>query len=128
MTFCWWTEIGHRLHAGRDTIRTKVFSTISGLDDYGEPSFCSMHYDLWINNPHCNNEYPDYTYEDHFGKSIPAYVPRAVVRDHLEGNTQQFTQYSLRRSHHRPASETPFEWRVVRVRMVAPIQFAGRKS
>ena len=57
----------------------------TGLDQYGEPVHPSMYNDLWINNPHCSNEYPDYTYEQHFGKTLPAFVPRAVVRDYLEG-------------------------------------------
>ena len=54
-----------------------------------------MYYDLWINNPHCNNEYPDYSFEEHFGKSLPAYVPRAVVRDYLEGNVAMGLKYNL---------------------------------
>ena len=58
---------------------------ILGLDQYGEPVHASMYYDLWINNPHCSLEYPDYTYEEHFGKALPAYVPRSVVRNYLEG-------------------------------------------
>ena len=60
-------------------------SLFVGCDEYGEPSPACMYYDLWINNPTCNNEYPDYTYEEHFGKILPSYVPRAVVRDYLEG-------------------------------------------
>ena len=60
-----------------------------GLDQYGETNHPSMYYDLWINNPTCNNEYPDYTYEEHFGKVLPSYVPRAVVRDYIEGKNAQ---------------------------------------
>ena len=71
----------------------KAYDSISilsstGLDQYGEPVHASMYYDLWNNNPHCSNEYPDYTFEEHFGKTLPAYVPRAVVRHYLEGNSK----------------------------------------
>ena len=62
-----------------------VFIFSVGLDQYGEVSHPSMYYDLWINAPKCNNEYPDYTFEEHFGKVLPAYVPRAVIRDYIEG-------------------------------------------
>ena len=56
-----------------------------GLDEYGEQNHPSMYYDLWINNPKEAFEYPDYTYEEHFGKLIPSFTPRAVVRDYIEG-------------------------------------------
>ena len=65
-----------------------MLSLSPGLGQYGEPIHASMYNDLWINNPYCSNEYPDYTYEEHFGKNLPAYVPRVVVRDYLEGLTR----------------------------------------
>ena len=44
-----------------------------------------MYSDLWINNPKESLEFPDYTYEQHFGKLLPSYAPRAAIRDYLEG-------------------------------------------
>ena len=53
-----------------------------------------MYNDLW-NNPYCSNEYPDYTYEEHFGKNLPAFVPRAVVRDYLEGKPEHIMYFRM---------------------------------
>ena len=72
-----------------------LFIFSAGLDQYGEPSHSSMYYDLWINNPTCNNEYPDYTYEEHFGKVLPSYVPRAVVRDYIEGKMHKRRSFPM---------------------------------
>jgi trimethylamine monooxygenase len=44
-----------------------------------------MYKHLWSNGPKETIEYPDYTFDDHFGKSIPSFPPRAVLRDYLEG-------------------------------------------
>ena len=70
-------------------------SLFVGCDEYGESSPACMYYDLWINNPTCNNEYPDYTYEEHFGKILPSYVPRAVVRDYLEGKMHKVSLWDF---------------------------------
>lgn len=65
----------------------------TGLDEHGEQSHPSMYNDLWINLPKEVFEYPDYTYEEHFGKLLPSYAPRPVVRDYIEG---RFTRGSKR--------------------------------
>lgn len=58
-----------------------------GTDEHGETVPESMYSHLWTNNPkECGVFYPWYTYKDHFGKILPSYVPRAVVRNYLEGN------------------------------------------
>ena len=30
-------------------------------------------------------EFPDYTFEDHYGKAIPSFPPREVLFDYLQG-------------------------------------------
>ncbi|OWF43805.1 senecionine N-oxygenase-like [Mizuhopecten yessoensis] len=57
----------------------------TGLDEYGEPCHGSQYRDLWSNGPKECVEFPDYTFEDHFGKVIPSFPPRAVLQDYLEG-------------------------------------------
>ncbi|CAH3171563.1 unnamed protein product [Porites lobata] len=42
-----------------------------------------MYQGLWTNGPKECYEFPDYTFEDHFGKPIPSYPPREVFRDYL---------------------------------------------
>lgn len=56
-----------------------------GTDEYGEPAHSGMYRHLWSNGPKEALEYPDYTFEDHFGKAIPSFPPRLVLRDYLEG-------------------------------------------
>ena len=46
-----------------------------------------MYEQLWNNVPkEANVEFPDYTFMDHFGKAVPSYLPRDIVRQYLEGN------------------------------------------
>jgi trimethylamine monooxygenase len=40
---------------------------------------------LWSNGPKECLEYPDYTFDDHYGKVIPSFPPRLVLRDYMEG-------------------------------------------
>lgn len=58
---------------------------ISGTDEYGEPCHAGMYKHLWANSPKEVLEYPDYTFDKHFGKPLPSFAPRAVLRDFLEG-------------------------------------------
>ena len=60
-----------------------------GTHKYGEFNHSCMYYDLWINGPKETLEYPDYTYEEHFGKLLPSFAPRAAVRDYLEGQSRK---------------------------------------
>ncbi|XP_060062603.1 trimethylamine monooxygenase-like isoform X2 [Ylistrum balloti] len=61
----------------------------TGLDEYGEPCHGGMYQDLWSNGPKECLEYPDYTFEDHFGKVIPSFPPRAVLFDYLKGRWEK---------------------------------------
>eukprot|EP00794_Sanderia_malayensis_P017287 gene17287-19015_t len=57
----------------------------TGLGEFGEPVHGSMYHSLWSNGPKEALEFPDYTFEDHFGKPIPSFPPREVLFDYLQG-------------------------------------------
>ncbi|XP_023330766.1 flavin-containing monooxygenase FMO GS-OX-like 8 isoform X2 [Eurytemora carolleeae] len=40
---------------------------------------------LWSNGPKETLEFPQYTFEEHFGKAIPSFPPREVLFDYLQG-------------------------------------------
>ncbi len=61
----------------------------TGLDEYGEPVHCSMYRYLWSNGPKEGLEFADYTFEEHFGKPIASYPPRAVLRDYIVGRVEK---------------------------------------
>lgn len=61
----------------------------TGLDEYGESVHSSMYRYLWSNGPKECLEFPDYTFEQHFGKPIASYPPRAVLADYLHGRAAQ---------------------------------------
>lgn len=43
----------------------------------------NMYEGLWINGPKEALEYYDYTFDDHFGCTMPAFIPRAQVLDYM---------------------------------------------
>lgn len=61
----------------------------TGLDEYGEPVHGSMYRYLWSNGPKEGLEFADYTFEEHFGKPIASYPPRAVLFDYIEGRVKK---------------------------------------
>ncbi len=61
----------------------------TGLDEYGEPVHGSMYRYLWSNGPKEGLEFADYFFEDHFGKPIASYPPRAVLFDYIEGRVKK---------------------------------------
>ena len=46
-----------------------------------------MYRNLWSNGPKEALEYPDYTFDEHFGKPIASFPPREVLFDYLQGKT-----------------------------------------
>ena len=44
-----------------------------------------MYQGLWSNGPKECLEFPDYTFDEHFGKAIPSYPPREAIYDYLKG-------------------------------------------
>ncbi|MEM7067642.1 MAG: NAD(P)/FAD-dependent oxidoreductase [Pseudomonadota bacterium] len=61
----------------------------TGLDEHGEAVHCSMYRYLWSNGPKEGLEFADYTFEEHFGKPIASYPPRAVLFDYIEGRVKK---------------------------------------
>ena len=57
----------------------------TGLDQYGDPVHGSMYRYLWSNGPKECLEFADYTFDEHFGKPIPSFPPRAVLFDYIVG-------------------------------------------
>ena len=61
----------------------------TGLDEFGEPVHSSMYRYLWSNGPKEGLEFADYSFEEHFGKQIGSYPPRAVILDYIEGRVKR---------------------------------------
>merc|ERR1711892_1261575 len=57
----------------------------TGMDEHGETVHGSMYRYLWSNGPKEALEFPDYTFEDHYGRAIPSFPPREVLFDYLQG-------------------------------------------
>ena len=57
----------------------------TGIDSNGESIHNSMYNNLWTNNPKEMLELPFYSFDDHFKRSLPSYMPYTVMRDYLEG-------------------------------------------
>jgi len=65
------------------------YSWRTGLDEYGEPVHGSMYRYLWSNGPKEGLEFADYSFEEHFGRAIPSYPPRAVLYDYIVGRVDK---------------------------------------
>ncbi|MFC3690711.1 NAD(P)-binding domain-containing protein [Chenggangzhangella methanolivorans] len=61
----------------------------TGLDEFGEPVHGSMYRYLWSNGPKECLEFADYGFEEHFGRPIPSYPPRAVLHDYIAGRVEK---------------------------------------
>lgn len=61
----------------------------TGLDANGEPVHSSMYRYLWSNGPKECLEFADYSFEEHFGRPIPSYPPRAVLLDYIKARVEQ---------------------------------------
>lgn len=61
----------------------------TGTDEYGEPVHASMYRYLWSNGPKECLEFADYSFEEHFGRPIPSYPPRAVLHDYIKGRIEK---------------------------------------
>jgi trimethylamine monooxygenase len=57
----------------------------TGVDETGEAVHSGMYKGLMSNAPKECHELPDYTYEDHYGKVLPSFPKRQIVRDYLVG-------------------------------------------
>ncbi|KAI6654018.1 Potassium transporter [Oopsacas minuta] len=55
----------------------------TGSDQYGDSVPNSMYRHMWSNSPKECFEFGDYTFDEHFGRAIPSYTPRPVMRDYI---------------------------------------------
>ncbi len=61
----------------------------TGVDEHGNPCHGSMYRYLWSNGPKEGLEFADYNFEEHFGKPIASYPPRAVLWDYIMGRVEK---------------------------------------
>lgn len=61
----------------------------TGLDAHGDPVHGSMYRYLWSNGPKECLEFADYPFDEHFGKPIPSFPPRAVLYDYITGRSRR---------------------------------------
>ena len=61
----------------------------TGVDEHGNQCHGSMYRYLWSNGPKEGLEFADYTFEEHFGKPIASYPPRAVLFDYIKGRVER---------------------------------------
>ena len=61
----------------------------TGVDEHGNNCHGSMYRYLWSNGPKEGLEFADYTFEEHFGKPIASYPPRAVLFDYIQGRVKK---------------------------------------
>ncbi|CAC5377593.1 tmm [Mytilus coruscus] len=73
------------------------FTWMTGTDEFGELCHGGMYKHLWSNGPKEGLEYPDYTFDDHYGKAIPSFPPRRVLRDYMEGRLVKKSKSDLKR-------------------------------
>jgi trimethylamine monooxygenase len=65
------------------------YSWRTGSDQYGDTVHNSMYRYLWSNGPKECLEFSDYTFDEHFGKPIPSFPPREVLRDYILGRAKR---------------------------------------
>lgn len=65
------------------------FSWRTGTDQYGETVHNSQYRHLWSNGPKECLEFADYSFDEHFGVTIPSYPPREVLRDYIVGRVEK---------------------------------------
>nr|WP_261799181.1 MULTISPECIES: NAD(P)/FAD-dependent oxidoreductase [Microbacterium] len=65
------------------------FTWRTGMDAHGEPVHSSMYRNLWSNGPKEALEFAEYTFDEHFGRPISSYPPRAVLWDYINGRVEK---------------------------------------
>ena len=61
----------------------------TGLDEYGEPVHSSMYQHLVTNAPKECYEFADYTFDQHFGKAVPSFLPKDDYRGYFIGRADK---------------------------------------
>ncbi|XP_060604780.1 trimethylamine monooxygenase-like isoform X1 [Ruditapes philippinarum] len=60
-------------------------------DEYGERIHNCMYRNLWTIGAKESMEFKDYTFQDHFGKELPSYLPRELHRRYLDGRMKRIS-------------------------------------
>ncbi len=61
----------------------------TGIDQNGEPVHGSMYRFLWCNGPKEGLEFGDYTFDEHFKRPMPSYLPREVLLQYILGRVEK---------------------------------------
>lgn len=72
----------------------------TGLDENGEPCHGGMYRYLWSNGPKECLEFADYSFEEHFGRPVGSFPPRAVLFDYIKGRAERSSIRDLIRFNH----------------------------
>ena len=72
----------------------------TGLDENGEPCHGGMYRYLWSNGPKECLEFADYSFEEHFGRPVGSFPPRAVLFDYIKGRAERSGIRDLIRFNH----------------------------
>lgn len=72
----------------------------TGLDENGEPCHGGMYRYLWSNGPKECLEFADYSFEEHFGRPVGSFPPRAVLFDYIAGRAERSGIRDLIRFNH----------------------------
>ena len=72
----------------------------TGTDQDGELIHNSMYKYLWSNGPKECLEFGDYSFEKHFGKPIPSFPPREVLKSYILGRVENKEISSMIRFNH----------------------------
>merc|ERR1712226_719505 len=71
----------------------------TGVDTNGETIHNSMYNNLWTNNSKESVELPTYSYDQHFGMTLPSFLPSYIMHDYLTGyykfaNGEKYTRFN----------------------------------
>ncbi len=72
----------------------------TGTDQNGEPIHSSMYRYLWSNGPKECLEFGDYSFEKHFGKPIPSFPPREILKSYILGRAEDSEILSMIKFNH----------------------------
>jgi trimethylamine monooxygenase len=61
------------------------YSWRTGIDSNANPIHTGMYMHMWSKRPKETLEFPDYTFEKHFGESTCSYPPREALLDYIQG-------------------------------------------
>lgn len=75
------------------------FTWRTGLDEHGEPVHTSTYRNLWSNAPKECLEFADYSFDEHFSKPVPSFLPREAIKDYITGratksNVRRYIRFS----------------------------------